>query len=208
MGAEENHDTESEMVENLVDRLVDRIIADTATNENMREWYVYSLLHIIETLVSCVTVLMIGFFSGQTLQMCLFLIFFLLLRNRSGGFHCGSFKNCYFGTIICVVVVEVTESILREHEIIMQLLFLLAVLIIGIIGALNHPNIDMNYEEFVSAKRSARTVLLIEAVIIAVWEALSGYGSFTDYMMLAVILNAVLILIGKINNQEVTKYEQ
>ena len=40
------------MVERLANRLADRIIAENNVSENMREWYIYSFLHIFETSIS------------------------------------------------------------------------------------------------------------------------------------------------------------
>lgn len=196
------------MIENLVDRLVDFVITDTATNEKMRDWYVYSLLHIVETMVSCVTVLMLGFVSGQIIPVFLFLIFFLLLRSKTGGFHCDSFRNCYFGTIICVIGVEAIEYMLRNNVVVIHSLFVFAFLTVGAIGALNHPNVNMDQKEFTDAKRMARIILFIETIVIAAFLGLKADRELTNYMMLAVILNAVLILIGINKHQEVKEYEQ
>ena len=196
------------MIENMVDRLVDFVITDTATNEKMRDWYAYSLLHIAETVVSCVTVLMIGFVSGQTIPVFLFLVFFLSLRSRAGGFHCGSFRNCYFGTIMCVVGVEAVEYILRENVIMVDLLFVVAFITVATIGALNHPNVNMDQKEFINAKRMSRIILFIETIVIAVFFVLKVSRELINYMMLAVILNALLIIIGKYKHQEVKEDEQ
>ncbi len=97
------------MISNLVSRLTDRIIVEKYAVEEMRECYEYALLRLIETSLSMITVLLIGFVFGHPIQMGIFSLFFLLLRRRTGGFHCGKFWQCYLATAASAVILEMIE---------------------------------------------------------------------------------------------------
>lgn len=79
---------------------------------------------------------------------------------------------------------------------------LFAIGIIGIIGTVNHPNMNMNAEELAESKCEARIIVLLEASIICGCVLLGADMLFISYMAIAVILCAALLCIAKILKQE------
>jgi len=191
------------MIANFVSRLTNRIIVENYAGEEMREWYEYSLLRLIETSLSMITVLLIGFVFGHPIPVAVFSAFLLFLRSRSGGFHCDKFWQCYLASAASVVVIEVIEPIFRETPIAIYILFAVSAAVVAYVGTVNHPNLDLSASELVRTKKGARTVLSIETTIIVLFELLSVDRIFIDHMMLSVIYCATLIVLAKIKKQEV-----
>ena len=196
------------MVERLVDRLTDRIMTDKSIAEDMREWYKYALLRIIETSVSFCFILLIGIVLGCFVPMCLFCLFFSLLRNRTGGFHFEKTWQCFLGSGACVVIVRFTEKYTGGYPALIYSLLFVSAVIIALVGTVNHPNINMNIRELRESKKVARLILAGELATVVIFELIGVERIYINYMILAIIMCAALIILAKLKNQEVIIYEQ
>ncbi|MCX4354504.1 MAG: accessory gene regulator B family protein, partial [Lachnospiraceae bacterium] len=132
-----------------------------------------------------------------------FLVFFLSLRKRTGGYHADKFWQCYLVTVIIYISIIQAATVLSETPIAVYVMLSLAVLVIGVIGTVNHPNMDMDKDELQEAKKAARLCVLMEASVIVALIALKINELYVSYMSLAVILCASLLCVAKIMKQEV-----
>ena len=92
---------------------------------------------------------------------------------------------------------------LSKNPQIMYILLLLAVLIVEVIGTVNHPNMDLDKDEMREIKKAARLLVLIEAGIVAIFAVLKMNQLYVSYMSIAIILCSSLMCIAKIIKQEV-----
>lgn len=83
-----------------------------------------------------------------------------------------------------------------------------AVIIIWVIGTVNHPNMDMGEEELQESRKAARLLVLMELMIIAALSCLKADIFYIVYMSIAVILCAFLMCLAKFIKQEVRKNEK
>ena len=83
------------------------------------------------------------------------------------------------------------------------ILFSISVLVIGIIGTVNHPDMHMNSAELSGSKRIARINLAIElgVIIISIYIGIDKVS--IGYMAMGVIQCAILLCMAKIMKQEV-----
>ena len=135
--------------------------------------------------------------------MMLFLTFFLSLRKRTGGFHANSFLQCYLGTLSISVGIIHVCSILVNHMYIVYVLLGCSILVIAIIGTVNHPNLAMNCIELQESKKAARYLLGLECMILLTAIELEISELFICYMSVSIILCAFLVCLAKILKQEV-----
>lgn len=77
------------------------------------------------------------------------------------------------------------------------------IVLICIMGTINHPNIDINKSELQESKKAARLIVLMEVMIIAALVYLKVDIPYTGYMSMAIILCAFLMCLAKIIKQEV-----
>lgn len=147
--------------------------------------------------------LVISTLFKKFLPTVVFLVFFLSLRKRTGGYHADKFWQCYLMTIITYIGVIRAAAILSEKSYIIYALLFFAVLIIETIGTVNHPNIDLDKDELRETKKAARLLALIEVGIIAVFIALKINQLYVSYMSIAIILCSSLMCLAKIIKQEV-----
>lgn len=191
------------MVEKIVMKLVAQMEDRKIIEKTSRDYYEYVLITLIEHLIGVGTMLIIGIFFKQFMPTVIFLIFFLSLRKRTGGYHADKFWQCYLVTIITYIGIIQIVTVLSEKTFIMYLILLFAVLAIEIIGTVNHPNIDMDESELYENKKAARLLVLMEAAVIVLLIVLEINQIYVSYMSIAIILCAFLMCLAKILKQEV-----
>ena len=65
------------MVKNIVNAIVEQMEKENLLNIEMKEYFTYSIAMIIEKWITIISVLFVGGIFKQTVQMMLFLFFFL-----------------------------------------------------------------------------------------------------------------------------------
>lgn len=191
------------MVEKMVMKLVAQMEERKIIEKSNGDYYEYVLLVLTEHLIGVGTMLIIGMIFKQFIPTVIFLIFFLSLRKRTGGYHADKFWQCYLATIITYIGIIQVAAILSEKSYIMCVTLFFAVLIIEIIGTVNHPNIDMDKDELQENKKSARLLVLMEAAVIVLLIVLEINQLYVSYMSIAIILCSFLMCLAKILKQEV-----
>ncbi len=93
-------------------------------------------------------------------------------------------------------------GILADHMQMTCILFFLSALTAGIIGAVNHPNMNWDSREYAGSKRIARLTILAETVVVAFMVVLGADRTATVFIMFAMILSAFLLVLAKIFGQE------
>lgn len=192
------------MIENMVLKLVNQMEMEKIINKSSCEYYEYALIGMVEHVITVGTMVLLGLIFRQLLPTICFVVFFLSLRKRTGGFHANKFWQCYLGTVITYIVVMLVVPMLCMNRTIMYGMLLLAIILIFIMGTINHPNVDMNKSELKESKKSARLIVLMEVMLIAVLVYLKANILYIGYMSSAIILCALLMYLAKIIKQEVS----
>ena len=195
------------MVEKAASFITDRIIAEKLISEDLRDWYIYSYLRIIETFISIGTVLTFSLFIGNTMPTVLFLLFFIALRSRTGGFHCNEFWQCYLVSNVVYIVISLTEPYIRDYNVTMCVLTAISSIVIFLVGTVNHPNISYDKEELIRSKTLARSILGIELIIMISMATIGIDRIYISNLAIGIILCAILMLLAKVFKQEVKKDE-
>ncbi len=194
-------------MENIIEKLVDIIIGqlekEKLLNLEMKPQYIYALITMIERWLTVATIIFISFLCKKTIPTILFLVFFLLLRKRTGGYHAEAFWQCYLGTITTYVAIIFICPILIANRKFLYGLVIGAAILIWIIGTINHPNIAMDYLELQESKKASRYLLGLECMVLFYAIILNISGIYICYMSVAIILCALLLCIAKLIKQEV-----
>lgn len=195
------------MVEKLAINLVDQMLDSKMIGDGQKEYYVYSLILLVEKTITLGTILMISLLLGNLIPTIFFLLFFLTLRGRTGGFHCNTFGQCYIGTTVTyMLIVILADYWVNQWQVLLWVLFL-AIIIVAVIGTVNHPNMHMNTLELVCSKKAARILLVLQGSVIYFFVFLKLDMLYIYYMSIAIILCAMLLCLSKILKQEVTENE-
>ncbi len=191
------------MIEKMALKIVNQMEMEKIISKSSCEYYEYALISMVEYAITVGTMLLFGLMFRQFLPTICFMVFFFSLRKRTGGFHANKFWQCYLGTVITYIVVIQVVPVLCINQTIMYGILFFAIVLICIIGTINHPNIDMSKSELQESKKAARLIVLMEVMIIAVLVYLKADILYIGYMSVAIILCALLMCLSKIIKQEV-----
>lgn len=196
------------MIEKIAIDLVDQMTETKLIHKDMAERYIYVAICWMEKLITIGTIILISIAVEKFLPTLFFLLFFLGLRKRTGGYHLDKFYQCYLASVLSyLVILGISTSLVGYPQLILGML-LFAMSVIGIIGTVNHPNMHMDSAQLAESKKEARIILLLEGSIIYCCVLLGADLIFISYMAIAVILCAALLCIAKILKQEVKENEE
>ncbi len=192
------------MVECFAGKLADKLIKHNYIKISQRESYVYAMLMTFETWILLSIIMLISVWFQKIIPTVLFLIFLFAIKKRSGGFHANSYKTCFFLTIlIYVCFAAFLFPYLVERMKITYIMLGISIFILELIGAVNHPNVDWDIEEYAASKAASRMTVVIEGLIIGILAYLGASNEVIVFMAFSVILSAFLLLLAKITKQEV-----
>jgi accessory gene regulator B len=196
------------MIEKIAIDLVDQMTETKLIHKDMAERYIYVAICWMEKFITIGTIILISIAVEKFLPTLFFLLFFLGLRKRTGGYHLDKFYQCYLASVLSyLVILGISTSLVGYPQLILGML-LFAMSVIGIIGTVNHPNMHMDSAQLAESKKEARIILLLEGSIIYCCVLLGADLIFISYMAIAVILCAALLCIAKILKQEVKENEE
>lgn len=197
-----------DMIEKMAMGLVDQMAEEKMIDKEAEEYYVYTLVSLMEKFITIGTILLISVLIEKLVLTAFFLLFFLSLRKRTGGYHMNTFFQCYLGTVVTYMLVLGLCMVLVDYPQLVFGLLLVAICIVEVIGTVNHPNIHMDAVELSESKRAARILCAVEVCVIYTFTLLGADMMYVCHMAVAVILCAVLLLIAKILKQEVKRNEE
>lgn len=158
------------------------------------DWCVY----FIETRIFSYTTLLLYFFLllpvAHPIEILLFLMPVLLIRRRSGGYHCKTEQGCFFFSLFVGVLGLILASFL-EGKYTFQLLLLLFSVCAIFSGPVNQPELHLSCEEYRENARRLR-VMAVLLVCIAVSMVLMQ-TSLASYCVTGLLIAAVSVVAGK-----------
>lgn len=192
------------MSEYISNKLTECLFENELITENEIDDYSYFTQLFLEKLIGFTFILLIAASSHLLLHTIFFLLFFSCIRKYSGGFHARNFSECMGLSVIVYLTYTRLLFPYLLHKPLLNICFLVgALIIILIIGAVNHPNMHWNEEEYIMCKNTARMACVIEVGIITAFSLLGISCDYVLFMSFGVILSAIMLLIAKFIRQEV-----
>ncbi len=196
------------MLEKMTLSMVNHMVNEKIIDDEQREYYFYALIIIAERAISVGSILILSIIMHRLISTVLFLICFLSLRERTGGFHLNTFAQCYPGTVCIYLFVSAMSTFMTDHLHTLLGILFLAICAIEVIGTANHPNMHLNRTELVNLKKAARILAVLQGSAIFALAWFDADRTYVCYMSMAVIVCAVMLLLAKIIKQEVKENEE
>ena len=192
------------MTEYIAKILTEKMFTYGLIIQSDKETYHYHIQVLIEKSMGFSIIIMLSFFWQVILETMMFLFCFSAIRRHAGGYHAKSFWGCFMGTIsIYCIYVKILFPIFRDNINLNMILFLLAAILVIIIGAVNHPNMEWSIKEYEDSKMITRIIVVVEVSCITVFYFLDMESNYSVFMSFGLILSAFLLALGKIVGQEV-----
>lgn len=171
--------------------------------EDNREYYQYAMELLVEESLAVGTILVVIICMQEFVNGVIFLISFLALRRRTGGFHMKTFKACYVATIGTFIGVLLVKNIMYTYSKLLLVFTCIAASYLLIVGTMNHPNIDMDKIELLASKKCARMVCIIELLMIIVGMQIRNFEEISIMISLAIILCSVSMKLAQLVRQKI-----
>ena len=184
--------------------ITQKLIHNDLILEKKSEYYIYILTAFIEKTIVVGSIILISLFFGLLVPSVIFLVFFLSLRKRTGGYHANTFLGCYLGTIAIYLGILAVNTFLTDFLYWVLAVMIIAVCIVLAIGIINHPNLEMDDNELTMAKKAARRMVILQGCFVLLMLFTGLDTIYINYMATAIILCATLLLLAKLLKQEVS----
>lgn len=175
------------MIDGMVNRMVEDLIENKLIAEEQRDEYEYTIFCGLESLITIGSVIILSLLLNDFLQTICFLLTFLSLRKRAGGYHINSFAGCYLGTIIIYLIVYVISKGISSYKY-LYIYSVIACIIIIMIGAVNHPNMNFSNQEYIRAKTATRSMACLVMALIVFMRAIN-----IDFSIVVLVLASSFI---------------
>ncbi len=192
------------MVEKVADRLIEKLTIRKTLSDHMKEWYKYVLVEMIEKILGVFVVALAGFATGRFPEVLVYYFFVRGLRQWTGGYHCERSGQCLLLSVCVAVMAIVSEKAFCCQPWIIVFGITLSVIIILIIGTVNHINMNLTLGELKRMKRRARCVAVVEALSAFAFVVVRC-EHYASYMVSAMLTCAVSMAAAKIIKQEVQR---
>ena len=88
------------MIEKMADDLIGQMTEARLIDKDMEERYIYVFICWIEKFITVGSIIVISLAFHKLFPTIFFLVFFLELRKRTGGYHLDKYYKCYLATIV------------------------------------------------------------------------------------------------------------
>ncbi len=161
----------------------------------------YGFELLFSTIICISSIVLIGFFSGSIHLTLVFLLFFIPIRIAAGGYHAGSYKNCFImSNLIAFMVIQLAKLLSFCNTPVLTLvqivILMLAVYYIWKNAPVNIGKYLLPEHRVKYNRKCAHQILVIEMILIMIF----GYFRVREVWMTAVItcyFVAIMMKFGK-----------
>ena len=190
------------VVENASNKIVSRMIANDVIGADERAIYSYHIQVMLESVVGHSIILLIAAMSGHFVEILLFLLSFGILRGSTSGYHCKTSVGCFvLSSLACAFVVLLKDLALR-YILYYQGGLIISMIIILLVGAINHPNMVWSDEELKVAKRSSRIKVLIMLILLFILDYLGIEKTYLYCFGMGIVQCSISLVIVNLKGKD------
>lgn len=189
------------MIDELIVKIVDSMINTDIISKDDKEAYVYAYTITLEKVLTLITIGIMGVVLSRLVNIIIFLCTFMFLRRRTGGFHLETFGQCFIGTNIICIIIEVCDFIWLKYMPVVMVFCMVSVIYILCVGTVNHPNLALDDSELRESKKRARIVVVLEVLLTIVLCIVGVDRTITGYMAMGINICALLLVMSKIQSR-------
>lgn len=185
-----------------MDRLIEMIINHGIIEEKDREIYAVAIPSLLFSLLTWGSFFLLSVFLRITYVSILFLLFYIPLRIYAGGFHQNTREKCYVHSLFIFFILMIGFKTWIKIWVINDWTVLLVVscIIIWFLAPLEAINKPLNAAERRHHKVTARLILMIEVVIVALFR----FGNFYNcqyFSVMSILLVAIHLVLGALSSR-------
>ena len=173
-------------------------------NYREKQLYLYAFESLISQTLTYSILLVIGLVAHTILPLITYLLFFILLRGQTSGFHASSQLACSFISIFVTSVLVYLSNIIIDIRILLIFpLLIISIKYIFLNAPINHKNLNLTAYEINCMTYKARRILIAETIIVSIFCLFEKTFLLFKSGSFAIITVAVSMVLSKILKQEV-----
>lgn len=184
----------------IADIFSEWLVENKLVERNDRELYAYGFWQGGVLLFNFLTVAVIGIMTGMFWQSVVFTIAYGFLRPVSGGFHARNQRNCYFYSILLLILVL---AILRWNQwniIICMFIVLTSAIVIFKLAPVEDENKPLDDIEIVVYRHRSR-VICGALTFTSFLLLLANEIEMANCITLSILAVSVMLIIGHVRNK-------
>lgn len=189
---------------NVYDRIIDYLVDNKVISVDDKEIYYYGLEQGALIILNLATVFLIGAILNMFWQSVLFMVSYIPLRIYAGGYHADNRVNCYFFSIIIMIITLIG---LREINLMnLSIIFCLSLstVIIYILAPMESVNKVLKEKEIIAYRNIVRIILLIEVILalffVVIWEK-----EIASVILMSILLVSIMLVLGKFKELRISQ---
>ena len=184
------------MIYKFAKKLSERLVAQGLIESKKINVCIYGLQLLFSSILSTLSILIIGCVLGKIIETLSFLVVFIVLRGFCGGFHAKTYVVCTVVTLGTFCVVLFVSSIISLPIISYVVLLTLGLLIMINFAPIEHPNKKISEQNKRKHKKTSTILFCAFCLIGALLNCTQPTISTVVYFSLVVVI--LLMLFAKI----------
>jgi putative AIP processing-secretion protein len=181
-------------------KIINYMLNNNIILEQDKEIYLFGLISMLRILLNIITLISIGILFGMVGECIVFVIFIILLRTYSGGFHSDNPTICYFISVITVILalLSIKFEVLNMYG---SIVLLVASLVASLALILKYAPVEHKNKplEEIEIKVYRRRLLVVMAglLFISILLIFLNFKSLLIAGNMAFLVDAFMILLSK-----------
>lgn len=148
-------------MEQLAIKLTQYILKKEMITEESFEIYSYGFQYFLETITSTICSVIIALLLHMLPECIFFFLFFIPMRSFGGGLHMKTYFACFISSCLILTSTLLAIKYLTVPISVSYVLYIISVILILIIGPVNHPNREVDTDENQIFLRKTHITVLI-----------------------------------------------
>lgn len=190
------------MIKKLSQGIVERQIQRSFLTEEDRSTYEYAYEILIDKIVNIVVAIAIAAIFQSFFTVAVFLVSYIPLRTYAGGYHARTNGGCAFASavVLCIVSIGMNNFQAVYYIYLMVIMGIVSSVIIWYLAPVEDLNKPLDELEAKTYRSKARVIWGLE-IVISIILCVIGLTYIGLIIVVSQTLLAVMLVVGKINNQ-------
>lgn len=190
------------MIQKLAKKFVSYQAACGIISREETDTYLIGYQLLINKILSISVMIAIAVAQDYLMEMMLFIVPFVFLRQYAGGLHFDSAELCIgFSAVTCIVLMPFLSVCLRSNAILSLLLELLMIFFIIRLAPIDSKNKRLEEIEYKIYRQYTRNILLVECMVYMI-----GVAGNIQVLWEAIEIAHIMIVTGLISGKIKNKY--
>ncbi len=192
------------MISNISERIIGSLVDAGTVPSEEKSLYEYGIRMGILVVINVATTVLIGFVLGMVWQSIIFLLAYNPIRSYAGGYHSRTQLTCYLMSIPIIVAALLGIKLIPWNGYVCMTALISVATIIAILAPVEDSNKPLNEREKAVYKGRARAYSAVFfGAAMMLWFA--GFEQISLSIIMALLVAAVMLVIGAIKNRNLIK---